>query len=458
MKLKLHDYQVVVKDYIKTHPCAAVILDMGMGKTATTLSAIQELIYDDFEVSKVLVVAPLRVASTVWSDEIDQWSELNQLTYSKILGTPKQRLAALEKEADIYIINRENLPWLVDACHPHYKWDMVVIDELSSFKSWQSKRFKEFMKMRPFMKRVVGLTGTPSSNGLMDLFAEFKVIDMGERLGRYIGEYRSRYFREGARNGHIVYNYIPMDYAESQIFDKISDITISMKALDHLEMPELLSRKVMVQLSKKEQSVYASLEKDLVLPYLEDTDITASSAATLTNKLVQLANGAIYADNQDVVAIHDKKLDALEDILEAANGEPVLIAYWFKHDYERIMNRLEKLGIDGVSIKDDESIRAWNNRMVKVGLIHPASSGHGLNLQKGGHHLVWFGLTWSLELYQQTNARLWRQGQGSETVVIQHLVTAGSIDEDILEALSDKDDRQERLIRAVKVRVGGEHG
>lgn len=458
MKLKLHDYQVVVKDYIKTHPCAAVILDMGMGKTATTLSAIQELIYDDFEVSKVLVVAPLRVASTVWSDEIDQWSELNQLTYSKILGTPKQRLAALEKEADIYIINRENLPWLVDACHPHYKWDMVVIDELSSFKSWQSKRFKEFMKMRPFMKRVVGLTGTPSSNGLMDLFAEFKVIDMGERLGRYIGEYRSRYFREGARNGHIVYNYIPMDYAESQIFDKISDITISMKALDHLEMPELLSRKVMVQLSKKEQSVYASLEKDLVLPYLEDTDITASSAATLTNKLVQLANGAIYADNQDVVAIHDKKLDALEDILEAANGEPVLIAYWFKHDYERIMNRLEKLGIDGVSIKDDESIRAWNNRMVKVGLIHPASSGHGLNLQKGGHHLVWFGLTWSLELYQQTNARLWRQGQGSETVVIQHLVTAGSIDEDILEVLSDKDDRQERLIRAVKVRVGGEHG
>lgn len=458
MKLKLHDYQVLVKDYIKSHPCAAVILDMGMGKTATTLSAIQELIYDDFEIHKVLVVAPLRVASTVWSDEIEQWTELNHLRYSKILGNPKQRLMALEKEADVYIINRENLPWLVEVCHPYYKWDMVVIDELSSFKSWTSKRFKEFMKMRPFMKRVVGLTGTPSSNGLMDLFAEFKVIDMGERLGRFIGEYRSRYFREGARNGHVVYNYIPMDYAESQIFDKISDITISMKALDHLEMPELLSRKVMVQLSKKEQTMYKNFEKDLMLPYLDETDITASSAATLTNKLAQLANGAIYADNKDVVEVHDKKLDALEDIIEAANGEPVLVAYWFKHDYERIMKRLEKLGIDGVTIKDEASIRAWNNKAVRVGLIHPASSGHGLNLQKGGHYLVWFGLTWSLELYQQTNARLWRQGQGSGTVVIQHLVTAGSIDEDILEALSDKDDRQERLIRAVKAKVGGEYG
>lgn len=455
MKLKLHDYQKVTKDFIIRTPYAAVILDMGMGKTATTLAAVNQLIYQDFKVNKVLVVAPLRVASTVWSDEMETWSDFHHLRYAKIIGTPKQRLAALAQDADIYIVNRENLPWLVKTCHPYYKWDMVVVDELSSFKSWQSKRFKAFMTMRPLMKRVVGLTGTPSSNGLMDLFAEFKVIDGGERLGRFIGEYRGRYFREGARYGHVVYNYIPMDYAEAQIYDKIEDITISMKALDYLQMPELLSNKTLVHLSEKEKQVYQSMKKEMVLPYQEDSSITASSAATLTNKLAQLANGAIYADNHDVVAVHDKKLDALEDILEAANGEPVLIAYWFQHDYQRIMERLDQLKITGVPIKDEASVRAWNQKEIQVGLIHPASSGHGLNLQKGGHHLVWFGLTWSLELYQQTNARLWRQGQGSDTVIIQHLVCEGSIDEDILKALADKDETQERLIAAVKAQIGG---
>lgn len=392
MKLSLHDYQEVTKDFIIRTPYAAVILDMGMGKTATTLSAINELMFDRYEVSKVLVIAPLRVANTVWSDEIEQWEELRHLRYAKIVGTPKQRRAALEQDADIYIVNRENLPWLVEQCSPYFKWDMVVIDELSSFKSWQSKRFKAFMVMRPYMKRVVGLTGTPSSNGLMDLFAEFKVIDGGERLGRFIGEYRSRYFREGARNGQVVYNYLPMDYAECQIYDKIDDITISMKAMDYLEMPELISTKKVVHLTDKEKSDYKQFKKDYVLADLENGEVTAANAASLSNKLLQMANGAVYSNDHQVVSLHDQKLDALEDIIEAANGEPVLVAYWFKHDVQRIEERLVKLKVKGTILKTEEDIREWNKGKISVGLLHPASAGHGLNLQKGGHHLVWFDL------------------------------------------------------------------
>ncbi|HEM3543343.1 TPA: DEAD/DEAH box helicase [Streptococcus suis] len=458
MKLTLHNYQVVAKDFIIGHPYAAVILDMGMGKTATTLSAVNELMFDRFEVTKVLVIAPLRVANTVWSDEIEQWAELRHLRYSKIVGTPKQRKVALQKDADVYIVNRENLPWLVEQCSPYFKWDMVVIDELSSFKSWQSKRFKAFMAMRPYMKRIVGLTGTPSSNGLMDLFAEFKVIDGGERLGRFIGEFRSRYFEEGRRNGNIVYEYIPMDYAECQIQDKISDITISMKALDYLDMPELISTKKLVRMSEKEKEKYSQFKKEYVLSELDGLEVTAANAASLTNKLVQLSNGAVYSDDHTVVALHEQKLDALEDILESANGEPVLVAYWFKHDLARIIGRLEKLKVKSRVLKTEEDIREWNKGNVPVGLLHPAGAGHGLNLQKGGHHLVWFGLTWSLELYQQTNARLWRQGQEAETVVIQHIVTEGTIDEEILKALENKDAQQERLIEAVKAQVGGTDG
>ncbi|HFV0293881.1 TPA: SNF2-related protein [Streptococcus agalactiae] len=458
MKLSLHDYQEVTKDFIIRTPYAAVILDMGMGKTATTLSAINELMFDRYEVSKVLVIAPLRVANTVWSDEIEQWEELRHLRYAKIVGTPKQRRAALEQDADIYIVNREILPWLVQQCSPYFKWDMVVIDELSSFKSWQSKRFKAFMAMRPYMKRVVGLTGTPSSNGLMDLFAEFKVIDSGERLGRFIGEYRSRYFDEGRRNGNIVYEYIPMDYAECQIYDKIDDITISMKAMDYLDMPELISTKKVVHLTDKETDNYKRFKKDYVLSDLEDGEVTAANAASLSNKLVQMANGAVYSDDHQVVSLHDQKLDTLEDIIEAANGEPVLVAYWFKHDLQRIEERLAKLKVQGTVIKTEQDIREWNKGNIRVGLLHPASAGHGLNLQKGGHHLVWFGLTWSLELYQQTNARLWRQGQQAETVVIQHIVTEGTIDEEILKALENKDAQQSRLIEAVKAQVGGTDG
>ncbi|HEM5975568.1 TPA: DEAD/DEAH box helicase [Streptococcus suis] len=458
MKLTLHNYQVVAKDFIIGHPNAAVILDMGMGKTATTLSAVNELMFDRFEVTKVLVIASLRVANTVWSDEIEQWAELRHLRYSKIVGTPKQRKVALQKDADIYIVNRENLPWLVEQCSPYFKWDMVVIDELSSFKSWQSKRFKAFMAMRPYMKRIVGLTGTPSSNGLMDLFAEFKVIDGGERLGRFIGEFRSRYFEEGRRNGNIVYEYIPMDYAECQIQDKISDITISMKALDYLDMPDLISTKRLVRMSEKEKEKYIQFKKEYVLSELDGLEVTAANAASLTNKLVQLSNGAVYSDDHTVVPLHEQKLDALEDILESANGEPVLVAYWFKHDLTRIIGRLEKLKVKCRVLKTEEDIREWNKGNVPVGLLHPAGAGHGLNLQKGGHNLVWFGLTWSLELYQQTNARLWRQGQEAETVVIQHIVTEGTIDEEILKALENKDAQQERLIAAVKAQVGGADG
>lgn len=458
MKLTLHNYQVVAKDFIISHPNAAVILDMGMGKTATTLSAVNELMFDRFEVAKVLVIAPLRVANTVWSDEIEQWAELRHLRYSKIVGTPKQRKVALQKDADIYIVNRENLPWLVEQCSPYFKWDMVVIDELSSFKSWQSKRFKAFMAMRPYMKRIVGLTGTPSSNGLMDLFAEFKVIDGGERLGRFIGEFRSRYFEEGRRNGNIVYEYIPMDYAECQIQDKISDITISMKALDYLDMPDLISTKKLVRMSEKEKEKYSQFKKEYVLSELDGLEVTAANAASLTNKLVQLSNGAVYSDDHTVVPLHEQKLDALEDILESANGETVLVAYWFKHDLARIIGRLEKLKVKSRVLKTEEDIREWNKGNVPVGLLHPAGAGHGLNLQKGGHHLVWFGLTWSLELYQQTNARLWRQGQEAETVVIQHIVTEGTIDEEILKALENKDAQQERLIAAVKAQVGEADG
>lgn len=458
MKLTLHNYQVVAKDFIIGHPHAAVILDMGMGKTATTLSAVNELMFDRFEVTKVLVIAPLRVANTVWSDEIEQWAELRHLRYSKIVGTPRQRKEALQKDADIYIVNRENLPWLVEQCSPYFKWDMVVIDELSTFKSWQSKRFKAFMAMRPYMKRIVGLTGTPSSNGLMDLFAEFKVIDGGERLGRFIGEFRSRYFEEGRRNGNIVYEYIPMDYAECQIQDKISDITISMKALDYLDMPELISTKKLVRMTEKEKEKYSQFKKEYVLSEFDGLEVTAANAASLTNKLVQLSNGAVYSDDYTVVSLHEQKLDALEDILESANGEPVLVAYWFKHDLARIMSRLEKLKVKSRVLKTEEDIREWNKGNVPVGLLHPAGAGHGLNLQKGGHHLVWFGLTWSLELYQQTNARLWRQGQEAETVVIQHIVTEGTIDEEILKALENKDAQQERLIEAVKAQVGGADG
>ena len=452
MEFKPHDYQKYAIEFIESHPIAAVILQMGLGKTVCTLTAIEHLMYDTFEVSKVLIVAPLRVAKVTWSDEIDKWDHLSHLTYSVAVGSEKERLSALKKKANLYMINRENLQWLIEKSGLPFDYDMVVLDELSSFKSWQSKRFRAFMKVRPKVQRVVGLTGTPSSNGLMDLFAEFKCLDMGERLGRFITQYRNAFFIPDRMNGQVVYSYKPRPFAEEEIYRRIGDITISMKALDHLKMPELIENRYPVYMDDGEKQQYESMKKDLILPYLENEAITAANAAALSGKLCQMANGAVYSDEGSVVHIHDRKLDALEDIIEAAQG-PILLCYWFKHDLERITKKLDELKVEYARISSDGSIRMWNEGKFQVGLIHPASAGHGLNLQAGGNHIVWFGLTWSLELLEQSNARLWRQGQRAETVVVQYLVTAGTIDERILDAISKKEKDQNALIDAVKAEL-----
>lgn len=452
MEFKPHDYQKYATEFIESHPIAAVILQMGLGKTVCTLTAIEHLIYDTFEVSKVLIVAPLRVAKVTWSDEIDKWDHLSHLTYSVAVGSEKERLLALKKKADLYMINRENLQWLIEKSGLPFDYDMVVLDELSSFKSWQSKRFRAFMKVRPKVQRVVGLTGTPSSNGLMDLFAEFKCLDMGERLGRFITQYRNAFFIPDRMNGQVVYSYKLRPFAEEEIYRRIGDITISMKALDHLKMPELIENRYPVYMDDGEKQQYESMKKNLILPYLENEAITAANAAALSGKLCQMANGAVYSDEGSVAHIHDRKLDALEDIIEAAQG-PILLCYWFKHDLERITRKLDELKVEYARISSDGSIRMWNEGKFQVGLIHPASAGHGLNLQAGGNHIVWFGLTWSLELLEQTNARLWRQGQRAETVVVQYLVTAGTIDERILDAISKKEQDQNALIDAVKAEL-----
>ena len=452
MEFKPHDYQKYATEFIESHPIAAVILQMGLGKTVCTLTAIEHLMYDTFEVSKVLIVAPLRVAKVTWSDEIDKWDHLSHLTYSVAVGSEKERLSALKKKADLYMINRENLQWLIEKSGLPFDYDMVVLDELSSFKSWQSKRFRAFMKVRPKVQRVVGLTGTPSSNGLMDLFAEFKCLDMGERLGRFITQYRNAFFIPDRMNGQVVYSYKPRPFSEEEIYRRIGDITISMKALDHLKMPELIENRYPVYMDDGEKQQYESMKKDLILPYLENETITAANAAALSGKLCQMANGAVYSDEGSVAHIHDRKLDALEDIIEAAQG-PILLCYWFKHDLERITKKLDELKVEYARISSDGSIRMWNEGKFQVGLIHPASAGHGLNLQAGGNHIVWFGLTWSLELLEQTNARLWRQGQRAETVVVQYLVTAGTIDERILDAISKKEQDQNALIDAVKAEL-----
>ncbi len=447
MNFSPHNYQSYAIDYIETHPVAAVLLDMGLGKTVISLTAIADLLFDSFEAHRILVVAPLRVARDTWPAEISKWQHLKHLTYAVAVGTVKERKAALMAGADITIINRENLGWLIDSSGYEFDYDMVIIDELSSFKNHKSKRFQSLMKVRPKVKRIIGLTGTPSSNGLMDLWAEFKLLDFGERLGRFITHYRNNYFIPDKRNGEIIYSYKPMPYAEDAIYRKISDITISMKSTDHLQMPELLTSQYEVQLSEEEEQRYEELKADFILE-LPEGEITAANAASLTGKLSQLANGAIYDDEGNIVEFHDRKLDALEDIIESANGKPLLVAYWFKHDLQRIKKRF-----DVREIKTSKDIIDWNNGDIPVAVIHPASAGHGLNLQAGGSTLIWFGLTWSLELYQQTNARLWRQGQSSGTVVIEHIITKGTIDERILKALSLKEVSQNALIDAVKANL-----
>ena len=451
-----HAYQQYAIDFIESHPIAAVILDMGLGKTSVTLTAIADLLFDRFEISRVLVIAPLRVASMTWPDELRQWDHLRHLTFAVAVGTEQERRAALLQGADITIINRENLPWLVEKSRLPFHYDMLVIDELSSFKNSQAQRFKAFMKLRPSASRVVGLTGTPSSNGLMDLFAEYRCLDMGQRLGRFIGRYRAAYFTPEKMNGNIVYSYRLRPGAEEQIYERISDITISMKAMDHLKMPALIKTRYLVRLSASEREAYNKLKEDLIITPSDSnstlTTVTAVNAAALANKLSQLANGCVYDDYGQPIVFHDRKLDALEDILEAATS-PVLICYWFKHDLKRISERLNALGITYAEIRDSASIRRWNAGELQVGLIHPAAAGHGLNLQQGGHTMIWFGLTWSLELYEQCIARLWRQGQKAQTVVVTHIVTERTIDGQILRAIEDKSQTQEALIAAVKAEI-----
>ena len=446
MKFMPHDYQKYAIEYIKSHPITALFLDMGLGKTVTTLTAIRDLMYDAFEVKRVLVIAPLRVARDTWPDELRKWDHLKELTCSVVVGTVAERRRALQQDADIYIVNRENLAWLYE--NSRLDFDMVVLDELSSFKNHQSKRFRAMKAMRPKVKRIVGLTGTPTGNGLMDLWAEFRILDMGERLGRYISQYRNLYFKPDKRNGMVVYSYKPLPGAEEAIYHQISDITVSMKATDYLEMPELVSVAKEVRLSETEKKRYDELKKSLVLE-LPGGEVTSANAASLTMKLSQMANGAIYTDGKDVAAIHDRKLDALDDLVESANGKPVLVAYWFKHDKDRIRERMKARELRG-----PQDFADWNAGKIPVALIHPASAGHGLNLQQGGSILIWFGLTWSLELYQQTNARLWRQGQADKTVIIQHIVAKNTIDERILNVLKHKDGTQAALIEAVKADLG----
>ena len=446
MKFMPHDYQKYAIEYIKSHPITALFLDMGLGKTVTTLTAIRDLMYDAFEVKRVLVVAPLRVARDTWPDELRKWNHLKELTCSVVVGTVAERRRALQQDADIYIVNRENLAWLYE--NSRLDFDMVVLDELSSFKNHQSKRFRAMKAMRPKVKRIVGLTGTPTGNGLMDLWAEFRILDMGERLGRYISQYRNLYFKPDKRNGMVVYSYKPLPGAEEAIYHQISDITVSMKATDYLEMPELVSVAKEVRLSETEKKRYDELKKSLVLE-LPGGEVTSANAASLTLKLSQMANGAIYTDDKNVVNIHDRKLETLEDLVESANGKSVLVAYWFKHDKDRIRERMEAR-----ELKEPQDFADWNAGKIPVALIHPASAGHGLNLQKGGSILIWFGLTWSLELYQQTNARLWRQGQADKTVIIQHIVAKDTIDERILNVLKHKDGTQAALIDAVKADLG----
>ena len=447
MKYKPHNYQQFATDFILNQSICCLMLDMGLGKTVITLTALWQLVLDSFDVSRVLVIAPKRVAEDTWPKELAKWEHLTGLTSSLVLGSAAERKAALQRKAFLYIINRENVAWLVK--NHYWDFDMVVIDELSSFKSNKAERFKAMKKVRPMVTRIVGLTGTPAPNTLMDLWPQMYLMDMGQRLGRFIGGFRDRFFLPDKRNREIIYSYKPREGAEDAIYALISDICISMKAADYLDMPERIDNRIEVSMSPKERKLYDDFQKDMVLS-IGDEELDAVNAAALSNKLLQMANGAVYGEDKKIIPIHDRKLDALEDLVEAANGKPLLVAYWYKHDLQRIKARFK----NARCIDTAKDIDEWNAGKIQLALIHPASAGHGLNLQDGGCTIVWFGLTWSLELYQQLNARLWRQGQ-KHTVVIHHIVTKGTHDEDVMRALENKDTRQSALIEAVRARIGG---
>ena len=414
--------------------------------------------FDRFEVSKVLVIAPLRVCNSVWPQERIKWDGLDFLHMSVVTGTAKERQLALCRQADIYVINRENVKWLVEHLEKRkvpWPYDMVVIDELSSFKNHQSLRWKALRKVRPHIKRIVGLTGTPASNGLMDLWAEVFLIDKGERFGRFIGRYREAFFEPAGMNPYtgVVFGYEPLPGAEERIYEKISDIAVSMKAKDFLNMPEFVPVTHLVEMSDSERKIYDKMREELIVT-VEDEEVDAANAAALSCKLMQMANGAAYGDGGKTVRIHERKLQMLEDLIEEANGQNVLVAYWFRHDHERIMEHLTAKGYRPRDIKTDADITDWNSGKIQVGLISPASAGHGLNIQSGGHILIWFSLVWSLEMYQQTNARLWRQGQ-ENVVTAHHIICRDTVDEDVMKALEQKDTTQQRLIAAVKARLEG---
>lgn len=447
MKYSPHNYQTFASEFILEHPVCCLMLDMGLGKTVVTLTALWELALDRFDIGKVLVIAPKRVASDTWPKELQKWEHLTGLTASLVVGSRKEREAALARPATLYIINRENVSWLVE----NYRWDFdtVVIDELSSFKSSRTERFKAMKKVRPLVSRVIGLTGTPAPNSLLDLWPQMYLLDMGQRLGRFITGYRERYFVPDKRNREIVYSYKLRSGSEDAIYSLISDICISMKAVDYLDMPERIDNRIEVTMSEKERKLYDDFCRDMMVK-IGSEELDAMNAGVLSGKLLQMANGAVYGDDRKVLPIHNRKLDALEDLVEAANGKPLLVAYWYKHDLSRIRERFP----EARCIDTAKDISDWNAGEIPLALIHPASAGHGLNLQDGGCTIVWFGLTWSLELYQQLNARLWRQGQ-KHTVVIHHIITIGTHDEDVMKALESKDMRQSSLIEAVRVRIGG---
>ncbi|MDK8274332.1 DEAD/DEAH box helicase [Varibaculum cambriense] len=447
MRYKPHNYQTQATGFIINHDEAAVFLGMGLGKSVIALTAIWQLVLDYFLVQRVLVIAPLRVARDTWPAEAVKWDHLEGLSLAVAVGSKAERLDALAKNSMVTVINRENIPWLVAHYGASWPFDMVVIDELSSFKNHRAKRFTALVKMRPFVTRWVGLTGTPASNGLMDLWAQFRLLDGGTRLGRYITRFRDRWFVPDKRNGMQVFTYKPCAGAEDEIYEAISDITLSMKTTDHLKLPQLTVTTKQVKLASKERAVYERLKQDLVVE-LDGQTVDAANAAALSGKLLQLASGAIYNEQSQAITVHNAKLDALEDLLEAANGQNLLVAYWYKHDLKRITERFPNARV----LKTAGDITAWNAGEIPLGLIHPASAGHGLNLQAGGHLLIWFSLTWSLELYQQTNARLYRQGQ-TQPVSITHLVAEKTLDEAVLTALDTKNLTQAALIEAIKTQL-----
>ena len=448
MKFKPHDYQRYTIQFIIDHPESAIFLGMGMGKTISTLTAINDLIRNRFETTRVLVIAPIRVARDTWPAELNKWDHLAGLTVSPIIGTAKQRQAATSRQADIYTIGRENIPWLVKHHGNRWPYDMVIIDELSSFKNPQAKRFKALKKVRPKIHRIVGLTGTPAPNSLLDIWAPFRLIDNGQRLGRFITHYRDQYFTPGRRNGAVVYNWNLRPGADQAIYDNIADITVSMRTTDYLQLPEATHQHITVQLPAKARKHIDTLKRDLVLD-LDDDTIDAANAATLSLKLQQLAGGAIYNEaGDDYITIHDEKIQALTELVDQAAGNSMLVCYWFKHERDRIL-----AAIPGARVLDtQQDFEDWNAGRIPVALIHPASAGHGLNLQTGGHIMVWYTTPWSLELYEQANARLHRQGQ-TEPVSIIHIDTADSIDQTIHQALTRKDTTQQALITAVKAQL-----